>query len=190
VDLVLKADQTISVDEINPHLEPDRLSGFFRSDILLKENHMECEIPLRNAENGEIVSIFNKYDTVALVGFSRDPGKDSHKIGKYLIENGFKVIPVNPSANEILGDKVYHNLKDIPDEINVDIVCIFRPSDEAGEIVDDAIAISAKVIWMQLGIVNNVAADKARSAGLHVVMNKCMKIEHHLWLDRTSGIPA
>ena len=108
---------------------------------------MECEIPLRNAENDEIISILKKYDTVALVGFSRNPVKDSYKIGKYLIDNDFTVIPVNPNANEILGLKVYHNLTDIPEDINAEIVCIFRPSDDAEKIVDDAIAISAKVIF-------------------------------------------
>lgn len=151
---------------------------------------MECEIPIRNAASDEIESILNKYDTVAIVGLSRNPEKDGHKVGKYLIDNGFTVIPVNPYAKEILGEKSYPSLKDIPDDIQVDIVCIFRPPDEVNEIVDDAIAISAEVIWMQIGIVNNAAADKARSAGLLVVMNKCMKIEHHLWLNRTSGIPA
>jgi len=151
---------------------------------------MECEIPHRNAKNDEIISIFNNYKTIALVGFSGNPGKDSHKIGNYLRNNGFIVIPVNPNTNEILGEKVYPSLQDIPDKINVEIVCIFRPSEEASKIVGDSIAISAKVIWMQLGIVNNDAADRARSAGIQVVMNRCMKIEHHQWLDRTSGIPA
>lgn len=151
---------------------------------------MECEIPLRNAASDEIESILKNYNTIAVVGLSRNPEKDGHKVGLYLKENNYRVIPVNPNSTEILGITTYPSLRDIPGDIKIDIVCIFRPSDKAAEIVDEAIAISAKVIWMQLGIVNNASADKARLAGLHVVMNKCMKIEHNLWLNRTSGIPA
>ena len=151
---------------------------------------MECEIPLRNATSGEIKSIFNKYDTVAVVGLSTNPAKDSNIISRYLKDNGFTIIPVHPYAKEILGEKAYPSLKNIPHDVHAEIVCVFRPSDEVSKIVDDAISVSAKVIWTQLGIANNAAADKARSAGLQVVMNKCMKIEHHLWLIRRREIPA
>jgi len=145
---------------------------------------MECEIPFQNAASDEIESILKKYKTIAVVGLSRDPEKDGHRVGLYLKEHNYKIIPVNPNAAEILGETAYPSLKDIPGDTKVDIVCIFRPSEKVSEFVDEAIAISAKVVWMQLGIVNNDAAEKARSAGLQVVMNKCMKIEHGLWLDR------
>lgn len=151
---------------------------------------MECEIPLQNAASEEIKTIFKKYDTVAVVGLSANTAKDSNIISHYLKDNGFTIIPINPNAKVIFGEKVYSSLKDIPDDLQIDIVCVFRPSEEVSEIVDDAISVSAKVIWMQLGIANNAAADKARSAGLQVVMNKCMKTEHHLCLNRTNGIPA
>lgn len=151
---------------------------------------MECEIPLRNATSEEIESIFNQYDTVSVVALSTKPAKDSNIISQYLKDNGFTIIPVHPSAQEILGKKAYPSLKDIPHNVQAEIVCVFRPSDEVNEIVDDAISVSAKVIWMQLGIANNTAADKARSAGLQVVMNKCMKVEHKLWLNLRRDIPA
>lgn len=151
---------------------------------------MECEIPRRNAASDEIELILNKYKTIAVVGLSNNSAKDSNIISHYLKENGFTIIPVNPNAKEILGEKAYPSLKCIPDDVKVEIVCIFRPSEEINGIVDDAISVSAKVVWMQLGIANNAASDKAMSAGLHVVMNKCMKTEHNLWLNRTRSIPA
>ncbi|MCP4723850.1 MAG: CoA-binding protein, partial [bacterium] len=102
--------------------------------------------------------------------------KDSFRVAEYLLNNGYEVIPINPKSDEILGKKVYRSLKDIPDP--VEIVCLFRPSEHVPPFVDDAIEIEAKVVWMQLGIVNNDSAVKARNAGLEVVMNKCIKIEH------------
>jgi predicted CoA-binding protein len=114
--------------------------------------------------------------TIAVVGLSANPEKPSHYVPKYLQEQGYTVIPVNPTAKgEILGKTVYPTLRVVPGQI--DIVDIFRPTADVPPIVDDAIAIGAKAIWMQEGIVNNAAADCARAAGLQVVMNKCiMKI--------------
>lgn len=120
--------------------------------------------------------ILAKYKTVAVVGLSRDPKKDSHKVASYLKSVGFKIIPVNPLADEILGEKVYHDLLEIPEK--VEVVDIFRPSDEVDSIVDKAIKIGAKAVWMQLGIINEAAAQKAASAGLDVVMDWCMMTEH------------
>ncbi|MFC1556823.1 CoA-binding protein [candidate division KSB1 bacterium] len=142
---------------------------------------MECEIPDINAANEEIDSILDSYKTVAVVGLSTNPEKDSYKVGAFLKEHGYTIIPVHPKAEEILGEKSYASLKDIPGP--VDIVCLFRPPDQVPPFVDDAIDIKAKVVWMQLGIVNNAAARKAREAGVDVVMNKCMKVE----LSRTLG---
>ncbi|MFQ5800389.1 MAG: CoA-binding protein [Candidatus Hydrothermarchaeales archaeon] len=120
--------------------------------------------------------ILAKYKTVAVVGLSRDPKKDSHKVASYLKSVGFRIIPVNPSADEILGENVYRDLADIPEK--VDVVNIFRPSDEVGPIVDKAIKIGAKAVWLQLGIINEEAAQKAAEAGLDVVMDWCMMTEH------------
>ena len=133
----------------------------------------------------EIREILAKYKTVAVVGLSREPGKDSHRVSAYLKQHGFHIIPVNPYADEVLGEKSYKSLLDIPPEIQktTDIVDIFRPSKDVPPIVEQAIKLKAaygkpKVVWMQLGIVNEQAAEAAKKAGLTVVMDKCMMIEH------------
>ncbi len=126
----------------------------------------------------EIKDILSRFKTVAVVGCSRNPEKPAHFVPKYLKQNGYKIIPVNPSAEEVLGEKCYPSLLDVPDEI--DIVDILRSSDQAEPIVDAAIKKKAKVIWMQEGIVNERAAEKARAAGLEVVMNRCMMKEHKI----------
>ena len=113
---------------------------------------------------------------VAIVGLSDDWYRPSNFVGKYLLEHGFEVIPVNPKYDEILGQKCYADLKDIPTP--VDIVDLFQRSDRIPPFVDDAIKIGAKVVWMQLGIINEEAAQKARDAGLEVVMDRCVKIEY------------
>ncbi len=123
----------------------------------------------------EIRQILTTYKTVAVVGASRDPSKDAHTVPRYLQENGYRVVPVNPFADEILGEKVYKSLKDIP--FSIDIVDVFRPSDQVGPVVDDALETDAKVVWMQLGIRNEEAAKKARAAGRRVIQDRCMRIE-------------
>jgi predicted CoA-binding protein len=143
---------------------------------MLMKSTLQCEVPEYNPPSGEIKAILNHYKTVAIVGLSPKAERDSHKVGKYLREHGYRIVPVNPGQKEILGEKSYRNLKAIP--FPVDTVNIFRKSEAVPPIVDDAIAIGAKVVWMQLGIVHNRAADKARQAGLAVVMSKCIKIEH------------
>jgi predicted CoA-binding protein len=115
--------------------------------------------------------------TIAVVGLSANPQKPSHFVPKYLLEQGYAIIPVNPAAKgEILGKTVYPTLREVPGPI--DIVDIFRPAADVSPIVDDAIAVRAKAVWMQEGIVNNAAADRARAAGLQVVMDKCMMKVH------------
>ena len=116
------------------------------------------------------------YKRVAIVGLSDDWSRPSNFVGKYLLEHGFEVIPVNPKYEEILGQKCYPDLKSIPTP--VDIVDLFQRSERVPPFVDDAIAIGAKVVWMQLGIVHEEAAQKARDAGLEVVMDRCIKIEY------------
>jgi predicted CoA-binding protein len=133
----------------------------------------------------EIEDILTKYRTVAVVGMSRDTSKDSHRIPAYLKEQGYKIIPVNPIAKEILGLKSYKTLLDIPPEIQktIEIVDVFRPADDVPPIVEQAVKLKERfdkpyVIWMQLGIINEQAALAARDAGMLVVMNRCMMQEH------------
>jgi predicted CoA-binding protein len=125
-----------------------------------------------------IKGILRSVKTIAMVGASPNWNRPSYFAMKYLQDKGYRVIPVNPGAagQEILGEKVYASLREITDK--VDMVDIFRASEFAGPIADDAIAIGAKVLWMQLGVRNDAAAEKAEKAGLTVVMNRCPKIEY------------
>lgn len=114
--------------------------------------------------------------TIAVVGLSTDPTKDSHAIAAYLQSQGYRIVPVNPRASEILGERSYPDLLSVP--VPVDVVNIFRPSEDVPPIVDQAVAIGAKAIWMQVGIVHSEAAEKARQAGLAVVMDACIRVVH------------
>lgn len=134
-----------------------------------------CEFPMNNATTQEIADLLETSKTVAVVGLSADASKDSNRVAKYLKDAGYKIIPVNPSVSEILGEKSYPDLASIPDKI--DIVNIFRKPEAIPQIVDEAIPLKPKAIWMQLGLANNEAAAKARAQGILVVMNKCIKIE-------------
>jgi predicted CoA-binding protein len=113
--------------------------------------------------------------TWAVVGCSPDPGRDSHRIAGLLQRRGYKVIPVNPACDEILGERCYPALADVPEP--VEVVDVFRRSAAAGAHVDEAIAIGARAVWMQLGVIDRAAAERARAAGLLVVMNRCPAIE-------------
>jgi len=140
-------------------------------------NEEMCELPAYRVSDEEARGVMDRYKTVAVVGLSTNPEKPSHYVPKYLKDHGYTVIPVNPTAQgEILGRKVYSGLKEIPQ--NVEIVDIFRPSKDVPPVVEDAIAIGAKVVWMQEGIVNNAAAERAKAAGLTVIMDKCMMKVH------------
>ena len=114
--------------------------------------------------------------TIASVGLSSNQEKESYWIVSYLKEQGYRIIPVNPTATEILGETVYPNLSAIPDK--VDVVQVFRKPEDVPPVVEEAIKIGAKVVWMQEGIVNEEAAQKAREAGLQVVMDACMRATH------------
>ena len=135
-----------------------------------------CEIPRNNATSDEIRQILTRFKTIAVVGISEKPDRPSYRVAEYLQKNGYRIIPVNPVLQEVFGEKAYPDLKSIPEK--VEIVDIFRKPDAVPDIVDQAIQIGAKVIWMQENIVHNTAADKARNAGLQVVMNKCILKEH------------
>lgn len=136
----------------------------------------KCQFPRENASRDEITNILRNTRTLAIIGISQDPSKDSHSVAKYLIDVGYDVIPVNPKYDEVLGLKCYPDLKSIPQ--HVDLVNIFRKPEALSEIVDEAIDIKADYIWMQLGLCDNDSADKARLNGLKVVMNKCIRVEH------------
>jgi predicted CoA-binding protein len=120
--------------------------------------------------------ILTDYRTVAVVGASPNPERPSYGVASYLAKNGYQVIPVNPNDGEILGEKCYPDLASIPE--NIEVVDIFRRSEDVMPIVDEAIKIGAKAVWMQEGVINEEAAAKARDAGLLVVMDKCMLKEH------------
>jgi len=137
----------------------------------------QCEMPLHTATTEEIRRLLSTVRTIAVVGLSDKPERDSYHVAAYLQQHGYRIIPVNPAVATVLGEKSYARLEDVPDE--VDVVDIFRRPDAVPEIVTSAIAIGAKAIWMQDGIVHNAAADQARAAGLQVVMNKCILKEHH-----------
>jgi len=125
-----------------------------------------------------IKSVLDDTKTIAMVGASANPVRPSYFVFKYLLQKGYTMIPVNPglAGKELLGQMAYASLKDIP--VPVDMVDIFRSSEAAGEIVDEAIAIGAKTVWMQLTVRNDEAAKRAEDAGLRVVMNRCPKIEY------------
>jgi predicted CoA-binding protein len=120
--------------------------------------------------------ILNEYRTVAIVGVSPNPRRPSCKVASYLARHGYHIIPVSPRAQQILGKTAYPDLSSIAE--TVEIVDIFRRSEEVMPVVDEAIRIGAKVVWMQEGVINEEAASKARGAGLQVVMDKCMRKEH------------
>jgi predicted CoA-binding protein len=122
-----------------------------------------------------IRSLLEGRRTWAVVGCSPDPARDSHRIARMLQSRGYRVIPVNPHCEEVLGERAYAQLGDVPER--VDVVDIFRRSSEAGHHVDEAIAIGASAVWMQLGVIDEAAAERARAAGLDVVMDRCPAIE-------------
>lgn len=123
-----------------------------------------------------VADILRKSRTVAVVGISDKEERDSHKVARYLKAHGYRIIPVNPKLTEVLGEICYPDLRSVPEHI--DVVDIFRSIEAIPGIVEEAVAVGANVVWMQLGLQHEDAARKARDAGLSVVMNKCIKIEH------------
>lgn len=138
---------------------------------------MECEFPQVNSNPEEIRAIFDETKTIAVLGLSPDPSKDSHRVAAYLQREGFTIVPVYPKEETILGEKVYRSLAEIPFEI--DMVDIFRKPAALDAIADACIARGdVKCFWAQAGIVNNAAAEKAKAAGMKVVQSRCTMVEH------------
>ncbi|MBU1658124.1 CoA-binding protein [bacterium] len=138
---------------------------------------MECEFPSVNSNKQEIKEIFNTVKTIAVLGLSPDSDKDSHRVAAYLQGHGFKIVPIYPKEETILGEKVYRSLEEVP--FDVDMVNIFRKANALDAIADACIKKgNIKVFWAQKGIVNNEAAQKAKDAGMKVVQNACSMVEH------------
>jgi len=141
---------------------------------------MECEFATINSNKDEILKIFNETKTIAIVGLSPNEEKASYKVAKYLQKAGFKIVPVYPKEDTILGEKVYKSLSEVP--FDIDLVDIFRKPDAIAKVVDEVLQIkdekNIKTVWFQLELVNNEAAKKAKDVGLNVVQNKCTAIEH------------
>ena len=136
-----------------------------------------------NPSAAELRTILTQARTIADVGLSDKPQRDSHAVARYLQHQGYRVIPVNPVVPEVLGEKSYPSLSAIPESARIDIVDIFRRSEEVPPVVDEAVARGAKVVWMQLGVEHPDAAAKARAAGATVVQNECIMVQH-----RTLGV--
>ena len=136
-----------------------------------------------------IKELLEECKTIAVVGISRETTKDSHIVSKYMQEKGYHIIPINPNSPEILGEKCYPQLLNIPEELQkkIDVVNIFRPSKDVNQIILDTIKIkentgAIKVIWMQLGIINQEATNEAEKHGLLAVMDRCIMVEHKKYL--------
>jgi predicted CoA-binding protein len=123
-----------------------------------------------------ILDILTKYKTIAVVGLSSNPARPSYGVTEYMQSCGYQIIPVNPNETDVLGEPSYASLAEVPQKI--EIVNVFRRAEEVPPVVDAAISAGAKVVWMQLGIANEAAAEKARAAGITVVMDACILVEH------------
>ncbi len=150
-----------------------RLSGMPGKQINCRDPN---KTRLAMADIQTLRRILKENKIIAIVGLSAQWHRPSNFAAKYMIDHGYTVIPVNPQYDEVLGQKCYKSLRDIP--VHIDIVDCFRKAEDIPPLVDDAIAIGARVLWMQLGVVNETGAEKARAAGLEVVMDRCVKIEH------------
>jgi uncharacterized protein len=128
------------------------------------------------AATDPILEILKKYKTIAVVGLSSNPSRPSFGVTEYMQSAGYRIIPVNPNETEVLGEKSYARLEDVPEKI--EIVDVFRRSENVPPVVESAIRVGAKVVWMQLGVQNAEAAERARAAGLVVVEDACILVEH------------
>jgi predicted CoA-binding protein len=136
----------------------------------------------RNPGDEEVRKLLEQARRIAVVGLSPKPERDSHRVALYLQQRGYTIVPIYPRADEILGEKVYRRVQDIPEP--VDLVDVFRRTEDLPEVVDDALAAQAAALWFQLGCVNEDAAAKATAAGATVVMDRCLMVEHSRILGR------
>lgn len=125
-----------------------------------------------------IAEILRTSHTIAVVGLSPKPERASYQVARYLKDRGYHIIPVNPNATEVLGELAYPTLADIPPSVDIDIVDVFRRSEDTPEVAEMAVRRGAKVLWLQLGIANEVSEAIAEAGGFSVIMNRCIKIEH------------
>ncbi len=134
-------------------------------------------MPEPTSTDETIKKVLGQYRTWAVVGCSPNPERDSHQIAAFLQEAGYRVIPVNPQADEVLGERCYPTLEDVPADAGVEVVNVFRRSEDAGVHVDEAIAMGARAVWLQRGVIDEQAAQRGRAAGLDVVMDRSARTE-------------
>ena len=125
-----------------------------------------------------ILNILQNCRTIAVVGLSPKPARDSHHVALYLQQQGYRIVPINPMATDILGERCWPTLSEAAQHLKIDLVDVFRNSADVPPIADEAIAISAQALWLQLGVQNDAACERARAAGLQVVQNHCVLVEH------------
>jgi predicted CoA-binding protein len=144
--------------------------------VLLPGGEKVCTHGVKRASGDAILDILKKHRTIAVVGLSANPMRPSFGVTEYMQEAGYRIIPVNPNETEVLGEKSYARLEDVREKI--EIVNVFRRAEEVPAVVESAIRVGAKVVWMQSGIENEAAAEKALAAGLVVVEDACILVEH------------
>lgn len=128
--------------------------------------------------SNQIADVLKNAKTIAVVGLADNPMRPSHGVSAYMQSRGYRIIPVNPTISEALGEKAYPSLRDIPKDIKIDIVDVFRRPDAVPQVVDEVISLNLPVLWLQETVVHEEAAEKARQAGILVVMDKCILKEH------------
>jgi uncharacterized protein len=132
--------------------------------------------PFRNPDDATIRALLQRVRRIAVVGLSPKAYRDSHRVARYLLEHGYEIVPVYPSEDEILGQKVYRRVQDVPGP--VDLVDVFRRSERLPEVVDDVLAARAGALWLQLGCIDEAGARRAQDSSLTVVMDRCLMVEH------------
>lgn len=161
-------------------------ASFVLSQTTINQGKGVILMAFENPSREEIKEMLMKAQSIAVVGLSDDPDRTSHMIAKAMQNKGYRIIPVNPNASEILGEKCYSSLLDIPQ--SVDIVDVFRRSETVLPIAEEAVKIKAKVFWLQQGIVNEEAAELCLSNGVKVVMDRCIKVEDAILLPKGKSV--
>ncbi len=143
---------------------------------------MEPEGPFENPDDDAIRRLLEHVRRIAVVGLSPKPHRASHRVARYLLDSGYEIVPVYPREEEILGRKVYRRVQDVPG--TVDVVDVFRRREDLPAVVDDALAARAGALWLQIGCIDEAGARRARAAGLTVVMDRCLMVEHARLIGR------